>query len=264
MKPFVPSNLILNPRLDVECTYQLHPDRTSVDEMQQIHSRLMHLETLLLPQAREFAFADNNIAESLHSQQPQPPSPPSSLRSEATLNGLQHYLATLANSIFHSDIVKITEEDICEAYFKHISKWLPVISQKKLYTQLAGDRPMNRLPETDLLLMCMYLLVRDPSSLYPSEDIEKYYKSVRLAYYMLQAESTNLLQLAQSGLMLATYEHASGLVEEAYATIWTCVRMMHSLHLEDKFRLSRDSDHNRQTECAEAHASWWAILMRDR
>jgi hypothetical protein len=90
--------------------------------MQQIHSRLMRLETLLLPQARELAFSDNNITESLHSQQPQPPSPPSSLQSEAPLNGVQHYLATLANSIFHSDSLKITEEDICEAFFEHISK----------------------------------------------------------------------------------------------------------------------------------------------
>jgi hypothetical protein len=141
---------------------------------------------------------------------------------------------------------------------------LPVISQKKLYTQLTGDCPMNRQPETDVLLLCMYLLVKDPSNFGPKEDTNKHYKSVRSAYFMLQAESTDLLQLAQSGLMLATYEHTSGHIEQAYLTIWTCVRMMHSLRLEDKFRLSRDSDKNKQTECAEAHALWWAILIRDR
>jgi hypothetical protein len=232
--------------------------------MQQIHSRLMRLETLLLPQAREFTFSDNNSMESLHSQQPQPPSPLFSLWSEANLNGVQRYLTTLANSIFHSDIVKITEEDIYAAYFKHINEWLPIISQKKLYKQLASDRPMDRRPETDLLLLCMYLLVKNPSYLDPDEDIHKHYKSVRSAYFMLQAESTDVLELAQSGLMLATYEHTSGHIEQAYATIWTCVRMMHSLRLEDKFQIRIDSDHNKQTECAEAHALWWAILIRDR
>jgi hypothetical protein len=263
MEPIIRSNLTINFRLEAECTYQLYADPRSVDEMQHIHSRLMRLETLLAPLTCEL-FPDNNSTESLHSWKLQPLSPPSSLWSEPTLNGAQQYLTTLANSIFHSDIVKITEEDIYAAYFKHINKWLPIISQMKFHKLLASDRPVNRRPETDLLLMCMYLLVKDPSNLDHSEDIHKYYKSVRSAYFMLQAESTDVLELAQSGLMLATYEHASGHIEQAYATIWTCVRMMHSLRLEDKFRLSRDSDHDRQTEYAEAHALWWAILIRDR
>ena len=223
----------------------------------------MRLETLLLPQALNLAFSDNNSTESLHYWQQQSPSPPSSLWSETTLNRPQQYLATLANSIFHSHIANITEENICEAYFKHINEWLPIISRKKLYKQHASNNPMNRRPEINLLLMCMYLLVRDPSDFDPSEDIHKYYKSVRSAYFILQAESTDVLELAQSGLLLATYEHTSGLIEQAYTTIWTCVRMIYSLRLEDKFQ-SIDSDLDKHIECAELHSLWWAILIRDR
>jgi hypothetical protein len=187
--------------------------------------------------------------------------------SDATINGVngvQQYLATLASSIFHSDIVPITEEDICAAYFKHINEWLPIISQKKLRKRLADNRLTHRWPEAHLLLMCMYLLVKDPSNFDPSKDIHKHYKRVRWAYFILQSESTDSLELAQSGLMLATYEHISGRVEQAYRTIWTCARMMHSLCLEDKFRMSKDRDHDRQTKCVEVHALWWAILIRDR
>lgn len=235
-----------------------------MDEIQQIQARLIRLETLLPPQAREFAFADNNSRESLLSQQPRRLSPLSSLWSKGPLNGVQQYLAMLANSVFDLDIVKITEEDICKAYFMHINQWLPIISQKKFYKQLTGNRSMNRRPEADLLVSCMYLLVKDPSNLEPSEAIHNHYKRVRSTYFMLQAESMGGLELAQSGLMLATFEHASGHIEPAYATIWTCIRMMHSLRLENKFRASIDNNHDEETECAEAHALWWAIIIRDR
>ena len=221
----------------------------------------MRLETLLPPQAREFTFADNNSRESLLSQQPRRLSPLSSLWSKGPLNGVQQYLAMLANSVFDLDIVKITEEDICKAYFMHINQWLPIISQKKFCRQLASDCIMDRRPETNLLLLSMYLLVTDPSS---REDIHKHYNIVRTAYFMLQAESTDLLGLAQSGLILATYEHTSGYLEHAYSTIWTCAQMISSLHLEDKFPISLGHDLDKQTECIEARALHWAILIRDR
>ena len=105
------------------------------------------------------------------------------------------------------------------------------------------------------------MLVKDPSNLNPGKDIYKHYKSVRSAYFTLQAELTDVLELAQSGLVLATYDHASGYIEQAYATIWTCIRMMHSLRLGDKFKIGIDSDHDKLTEYAKAHALWWAIFI---
>ncbi|KIN03309.1 hypothetical protein OIDMADRAFT_26023 [Oidiodendron maius Zn] len=258
--------------LEAECAYQINPD-TSAGEIQQIQFRLMRLETLLLPQLREFNFSDNNSIESSQSQKShqsqqsqvsQPPSPSSSMRSEATLNGVQQLLTAVANSVFRSDNAQMTEDDILEAYFNHIDKWLPILSEKRLYKKFARDRLVNRPPETDLLLMCMYLLVKDPSSLDSREDMHENYKNLRTIFFMLQAKSADLLELAQSGLMLATYEHVSGHIEQAYSTIWACVRMLHSLRLEDKFRISMDDNYDKQTECAEAHALWWATLIRDR
>ena len=100
----------------------------------------------------------------------------------------------------------------------------------------------------------MYLLVRDPSDFDPCEDIHKYYKSVRSAYFILQAESRDLLELAQSGLLLATYEHTSGLIEQSYITIWTCIRMVYSLRLEDKFQISIDSDLDKLIKRTKLHS----------
>lgn len=254
-------------RLGAECTYSLYPEYTVGDEIQNIHSRLISLETRLPPHGRpylEFTSSNTTVNRILHSQSLQPLSPPTSLSSDDPLSGVQQYLMALVNSICQSEMPKVTEEDIYAAYFEHINKWLPIISQKEFCKRFGNDRSMVRPPETDLLLTCMYLLVREPCKLGSRREIDKYYRSARYAYFVLQAESLGSIELAQSGLMLATYEHASGLVEQAYATIWTCARMMYSLRLHDVSQTKMTCDNDKPTECAEAHSLWWAILIRDR
>ena len=81
---------------------------------------------------------------------------------------------------------------------------------------------------------------------------------------MVQAESVGSIELAQSGLMLATYEHATGLVDAAHATIWTTVRMAQALCLQEKSQEDISCDHEEQVERTEANALWCALLIRDR
>jgi hypothetical protein len=237
-----------------------------MNELHDIHTRLKHLESsLYLPdrQSSQPASSDT-LATAMPPRQLQCPPPSPSLSSDVPLGGIQQHLTTLVNSILQADDARSTEEDISVAYFKHINKWLPILSPKKFHEQLSHGRSMVGRPETDLLLICMYLLLKDPYKVGPLMGLHKLYRSARSAYFMLQAESTGSIELAQSGLMLATYEHASGFVEWAYATIWTCVQMTHSLRLQDKFQRDMSCDHGEQIECAEAHALWWAILIRDR
>lgn len=173
------------------------------------------------------------------------------------------FLAALVNSLCRS-AAPVTEDDIVAAYFAHINKWLPIISQKKFRRQRGSDITLPRRPEMDLLLLCMYLLVREPCESSLRLETEKYYKGARCAYYALQAESLGSIELAQCGLMLGTYEHASGLVRQAYGTIWTCASMIYSLRLQDKHLSSMDCDNQEQTECAEAYCLFWAVRIRDR
>lgn len=95
-------------------------------------------------------------------------------------------------------------------------------------------------------------------------ELEKHYKGARTAYFILQADSIGSIELLQTGLLLSTYEHASGLVEQAYATIWTCVRITHSLRIKENFRSKSDGDRVGGAQCAETHALWWAIIIRER
>ncbi|KFX90886.1 hypothetical protein V490_06225 [Pseudogymnoascus sp. VKM F-3557] len=250
--------------LRAECIYSCYPETT--EDMQSIQSRLMRLESFL-PHSRGFGAAfsgpDNNISCLPHSQvrPPSPPTPPTSKSSDDPLSSSQKYLASLIDSICHSEAAECTEEDICSTYFTHINKWLPIISQKKFHSQLNSLAP--RRPETNLLLTCMYLLVREPCPVGPNGEMDKYHKGARHSYFSLQADYPVSIDLAQCGLLLATYEHASGLVEQAYSTIWTCAGMMYSLRLQDKYLLNSECD-DEQINCAEGHSLWWGILIRDR
>jgi hypothetical protein len=234
--------------------------------MQSIHGRLMRLERYLPHGMLDFEFPSSNNSSNMYLHPPslRPSSLPTSLSSDDAPSSIQQYLTALVNAICHSEGTKITEEDIYATYFEYINKWLPIISQKRFCQQLGGNGRMVRRSETDLLLACMYLLVREPCTLDSRGEIDIYYRSTRYAYFILQAESLGSIELAQSGLMLATYEHASGLIEQAYTTIWACARMMYSLRLQEICRTKINCDDYDQTECAEAHSLWWAILIRDR
>lgn len=247
--------------LGTDCIYSLHPEPAAVDEMQSIESRLMRLETYL-PSSGRARLKSSSSSNSIKPMQI--PSPPTSLSSDDPISGVQQYLMTLLNSICHSEEAKLTEENISLTYFEHINTWLPIISRKQFSKKLGGHGSRLRRPEIDLQLTCMYLLVKEPSRFNFRCETDKIYKGARYAYFMLQAESLGSVELAQCGLMLATYEHATGLVEQAYATIWTCVRMMHSLRFRDKLQMMSNCDENELVECAEAYSLWWAILIRDR
>jgi hypothetical protein len=245
----------------------MFPEPAALDHMQSIQSRLMRLESYLPSNGRpgiESISPNANTNGGTSSKPMQIPSPPASLSSDDPLSSVQQYLIALVNSICHSEVAKITEEDIFTAYFEHINKWLPIISQKKFLKQFGSHCSIQRRPEMDLLLTCMYLLVREPCRFNFRWETDKFYKGARCAYFMLQAESLGSIEVAQCGLMLATYEHATGLVEQAYATIWPCVRMMHSLRLQDKLNMKSNYDYEELVECAETHSLWWGILIRDR
>lgn len=233
--------------------------------MQNIQSRLMRLESLV-PRHGRFGTTFNSLDDNNISCLPHPqihsPRLATSESSDDPLSSTKTYLASLVNSICHSHVAEITEENICSTYFTHINKWLPIVSQKKFYSQL-GSSLAPRPPEMNLLLTCMYLLVREPCTLGPNGEMDKYHTGARYSYFAMQSDYPVSIELAQCGLLLATYEHASGLVEQAYTTMWTCAGIMYSLRLQDSYLINFECD-DEQINCAEGHSLWWAILIRDR
>ena len=258
-------------RLGAECVYFLYPlSSKGVDEMDGIRSGVVRVGSYFPPdeQVREISTFHSNGGGGGGGHPPpswpQQPSPPISLSSDDSAGAIRRFLSDLVSPICHSDDGRIAEEDVYSTYFSHINKWLPILSQTRFREKLhGGDTVTRRQPETNLLLACMYLLVRRPCKSRQSAEADKFYRGARHAYFALQGEGAGSVELAQSGLMLATYEHASGMVERAYATMWSCVGVVYGLRLKERGQVKGCSWEER-VEGVEAHSLWWGVLVRDR
>jgi hypothetical protein len=107
----------------------------------------------------------------------------------------------------------------CATYFEHVHRWMPVISQELFYEDL---RDAERSPRADfsLLILCIYLMIQVPAGEAKASQLqESLYLTTKCLYVCLQTLLPRSIADLQAGLLIATFEHASGLCEEAYMTI---------------------------------------------
>ena len=117
-------------------------------------------------------------------------------------------------------------------------------------------------PDFAVLLLGVCLLIR-----YAATDTgeDPLYKIVKGEYWHLCSCLEASIELVQAGVLIACYEHASGMAEAAYGTIGLSARMgswmgLHNQRLESD--LPKDSD--AWLENAERFNLWWGIVIRDR
>jgi hypothetical protein len=149
----------------------------------------------------------------------------------------------------------------CQVYFQNVHKWMPVISQKLFYRRMTQFSNTKR-ADFSLLLLSVCLLIQ-----YPLSDTTQLplYSIVKSNYWHLNSCMEASTELAQAGLLIACYEHASGLVEASYHTIGLCARMGYWMGLHERridSDLAKDSD--AWLENAEKCNLWWGIFIRDR
>lgn len=117
-------------------------------------------------------------------------------------------------------------------------------------------------PDFAVLLLGVCLLIR-----YAATDTgqDPLYKIVKDQCWQLSSRLEASIELVQAGVLIACYEHASGMVGAAYGTIGLSARMgswmgLHNQQLESD--LPKDSD--AWLENAERYNLWWGIVIRDR
>lgn len=254
--------IICTCRLGAECLYPAS-SQPAPEELREIRGRLRRLENLLSQHMLHDHQHKDDGSSGLPPTEPQLQSPVSPANDIEIYKVEAHLDETLA-SILEREDAGLSVKDIYTTYFAHISPWLPVISKKRFLERLNCGSPKAGHPETTLLLICMYLLQQGPHTRSSPREVKGHYQSAHRAFLMLQADSIGSVELAQNGLLLATYEHASGLLEQAYATIWTCVRMAYSLRLQDTIHRKKNGNEDDKLECAEIHSLWWGIQIRER
>lgn len=167
-------------------------------------------------------------------------------------------LRTLFELVGHRDAV----EEVTTQYFNTVNSWFTIIEKATLDIRV---EEMWNCPsaETAMLLLAMMLILRTPSDCANNMD-DGVYLSVKTTSTLVQNKVPGSMILLQAQLLIAMYELAHGLPQQAYTTVGSCVQMTRAFgwHIRSFW-----SDERRQLLAAELKHSailWWALIYVDR
>ena len=97
-------------------------------------------------------------------------------------------------------------------------------------------------------------------------DQQTLYLTTKMLFAHAQAFIPTSTSMIQAGLLIATYEHAQGLIEAAYISLGTCARMglTRGLHTALLGRPSSGGQLSQIIQEEEEHNLWWAIVLCER
>ena len=97
-------------------------------------------------------------------------------------------------------------------------------------------------------------------------DLQTLYLTTKMLFAHAQASISTSTSLIQASLLIATYEYGHGLIEAAYISIGTCVRMGYTAGLhKGKFGCSSLGCQSWPTlKDEEEHNLWWGIVICER
>ncbi|KAJ6441326.1 fungal specific transcription factor [Purpureocillium lavendulum] len=164
---------------------------------------------------------------------------------------------------------RLVESDwktIYETYLETVQHWLPMLSRKRLHSDLL-TLAIGKKPADTLLILCMKLCtqgIRSDDSSEEQQDDEVYNTAKQCCFY---AESGGFvsLRLVQSLVLLAVYELGHAIYPAAYLTIGRASRlagMMGQHSRKNTRQLFIDPD--TWTLREEQRRTWWAIFILDR
>ncbi|KAN0122023.1 hypothetical protein V8E51_000349 [Hyaloscypha variabilis] len=242
-------------RRRITCTYDSSDNKSAVRELQQLRERLEKVENSITVQSQACSEASGSISSNKNSITSWMGSLPDARSWDTSVAGkVRQIIEHKGNSITAS----------CATYFQHIHRWMPVISEKLFYDNLRGPEISPR-ADFSLLTLCIHLMIQVPAGDAKVMQMqESLYLTTKCLYVCLQALLPQSIASLQAGLLIATFEHASGLCEEAYMTIGGCARASFLMRLSRTPGREVHGDTNAWLKAVEAKNLWWGILIRDR
>lgn len=152
----------------------------------------------------------------------------------------------------------------CRAYFEHVHRWMPVISPELFNEDLESSETSPK-ADFSLLVLCIHLMIQVPAGDPRAIELQdSLYLTTKCLYVYLQAILPPSISSLQAGLLIATFEHASGLCPEAYMTIGGCARGSFLMRLSRNPSTRGPRGTKAWLRAVEAKNLWWGILIRDR
>ena len=206
---------VVHRRHNIECVYDDPPSNIFVDELRYLRRRLKDVERLAVQKTF-------NTARPARLESGDPPDSATKVAKRGTF--LERLEAVKTETDLSEEVHDLAQSKpgelygACQVYFQNVHTWMPIISQKLFYKRMTEFSKTKR-ADFSLLLLCICLLIR-----YPSSDTthDPLYKIVKTEYGHLNSHLEATIEMAQAGILIACYEHASGLVEASYYTIGVC------------------------------------------
>ena len=130
-------------------------------------------------------------------------------------------------------------------YFANFHSYLPIINEERFYWRLQNSKSDQRFSQ---LMLGMSLVAQLSSTTeHALSRAKEIYPTLKGAFSYHQAVGAPAVDLVQTGVMVASFEHCQGFHQEAWMTIGACVRMGHilrqqELNTSDSISNKKDSD----------------------
>jgi hypothetical protein len=129
----------------------------------------------------------------------------------------------------HTSVRKVGEK-----YLSLIHDYLPVISKERLEWRIQESEGLERNGPFLIFISCILLLTDEPVGSFVSSNTASppdLYRVCKYNYSSFVSFKEPSIELIQSGVLIALYEHAQCLGSQAYLTIGTCARMAGAIGL---------------------------------
>lgn len=157
-------------------------------------------------------------------------------------------------------------EFIVSQHFATTQSWMPLLSKKKMYHELANDKSQHP-SDFIILIYCMKLLMWWP----PAHDGSAKRDGRTTAYLratqlLFEAEGAGVLtlQLLQAKLLVCLYELGHSIYPAAYLSVGACARYGMALGID---KTNEDFQRDLATDpidLEEMRRCWWAVIIIDR
>ncbi|KAL7908279.1 fungal-specific transcription factor domain-containing protein [Trichoderma velutinum] len=175
-----------------------------------------------------------------------------------------NFLSWSRHPQIHQIVAEHLDDDdrvaLCEEYLKTVHKWLPIVSRKRLLSEVNSDPA-----EADGCLAIFLLCIKALST--KDGDCAKTSSWYLLARSLCsEAESAGFLslRLAQSLVLLAVYELSHAIYPGAYLTLGRASRLGILLGIHDRKNNQLFKPAETWTLREEQRRTWWAIFLLDR
>ena len=161
----------------------------------------------------------------------------------------------------------------CENYFRCYQQSIPIINEEEFYWRLengSGSGGGGEDPHFCVLLLAIICITqlfpqqRDGIDIDSSESLGELYPTLKSVYSMLQSTGRVTLEIIQIGILLASYEHAQALHQNAWLSMGSCVRMSQVLGLHTLLQTPVPADREERIALESRRRLWWAVVMIER